>query len=75
MFGTQHKLNHIMATLAQLTEVIGQINTALASVGQEISALNTTIGSSITGADSDTLLAELTTIANGLQALLPTPSA
>ena len=80
MFSTQHKLDHIinnqehiMATLAQLTAAITSINTALAAVGTEIASLNTTITNSIAGTDSDTLLAELNTIATGLEALVPAP--
>lgn len=68
---THSKLDHIMATLAQLTAAIGSINTALAAVGTEIASLNTTITNSIAGTDSDTLLTELNTIAQGLEALVP----
>lgn len=68
---THSKLDHIMATLAQLTAAIGSINTALVAVGTEIASLNTTITNSIAGTDSDTLLAELNTIAQGLEALVP----
>ena len=71
---THYKLDHIMATLAQLTAAIGEINTALSAVGQEISTLNGTIASAIVGTDSDTLLGELSTIAQGLQALIPAAS-
>lgn len=71
---THEKLDHIMATLTQLTSAIASINTALAAVGTEIASLNTTITNSIAGTDSDVLLSELTTIAQGLEALLPAPS-
>ena len=63
-----------MATLAQLTSAITSIQTAMAAVGAEIASLNSTITSSIAGTDSDTLLAELNTIATGLEALVPTPA-
>lgn len=60
-----------MATLAQLTEAVSTINTALAAVGEEITSLNAAIANAITSADSDALLAQLNTIAVTLAGMIP----
>lgn len=68
-----HKLDHIMATLTELTAAITRINTALANVGTEINTLNSTIASAISSTDSDNLLTQLNTIATGTESLVPIP--